>query len=340
MWQVSGQPRVVALLERSLAEGRLAHAYLIVGPRHVGKMTLAVNLAQALNCEREKRPCLECATCRRIAAAKHADVQVLGVGAERKEISIAQIKQLQADASLPPFEGKRKVFIIDGAERLSLEAANRLLKTLEEPLPHVLILLLTSREEMLLPTVVSRCQRLELFPLSFDAMKKILAERYSIAGEKLETIARISRGCLGWAIAALQDEKLLQERSRRLDAIFEVSGAGCEPRLSYAADLALEFSRRPGQAEEVLALWLDWWRDLLLVKTGNSDFVINSDRSSAIIRRATGYSLVQIKDFLSCLQQVRNQLEQNANPRLALDALVLSLPSVGVSDRKARSDAR
>ena len=161
MWSTVGQKRALALFENSLRRGRPAHAYLLVGPAHVGKMTLARDLAMALNCQRGVPPCGECASCRRISAATHSDVQVIGLGKnadgkQQTEIGIEDIRQMQHSANLPPFEGKCKVFIIDGAELLSIEAANCLLKTLEEPAPTVVFVLLTAKEELLPLTVVSR----------------------------------------------------------------------------------------------------------------------------------------------------------------------------------------
>src|SRR4030042_396604 len=132
MWQVLGHPKATTLLERSIQRGRLSHAYLFVGPPHVGKMTLALNLAQAVNCQAEDVPCGECASCRRIASGKHADVQIIGlISTEKKEISIEQMREMQNSASLPPYEGKQKGFIIEKADLLPHEASNSLLKTLE-----------------------------------------------------------------------------------------------------------------------------------------------------------------------------------------------------------------
>ena len=182
MWQVIGQTRAVSLLQRSLETDSLAHAYLFVGPAHVGKMTLALNLAQALNCEKAESPCGQCAPCLKIASAKHADIQIIGLSqhgdsAETKsrvEISIDQIRQVQHSASLPPFEGRYRVFIIDGAELLSNEAANCLLKTLEEPVDKVVFILLTTNEQLLPTTVISRCQRGELLPMSATDIEEAL----------------------------------------------------------------------------------------------------------------------------------------------------------------------
>ena len=201
MWQVVGQDRVVSLLQRSLERGSLSHAYLLVGPKHVGKMTLAIDIAQLLNCQSDESPCGDCDACQRIISGKHADVQIVGLnsagnsnGSKAKaEISIDQIRELQHSASLPPFEGKYKVFIIDGAELMSNEAANCLLKTLEEPVEGVVFILLTTNEKSLPETVISRCQRLELRLMPTNEIGDELGERRGVdplggAEEKGQTV--------------------------------------------------------------------------------------------------------------------------------------------------------
>ncbi len=327
MWQVLGQSKAITLLERSIQIGRLSHAYLFVGPPHVGKMSLAVNLAQSVNCEAEKVPCGECASCRRIASGKHADVQVISlVSAEKREISIEQIREMQTSASLPPYEGKQKVFIIDRADLLSHEASNCLLKTLEEPLPRVLILLLTAREKLLLPTIISRCLRVELRPLPYALVEEELRQHYEISEQKADLLARLSEGCIGWALRAVQDERLLEERTQGLNTLIALTNATSKQRLTYAAELAAQFGKAREEMEKVLTLWVNWWRDLLLLKGGNSKFITNIDQKSALLRQAKKYSMKQIKDFIHQIQETSEQLEQNANPRLTLEVLMLDMP--------------
>lgn len=331
MWQIIGQTRAVSLLQSSLTSGSLAHAYLFVGPAHVGKMTLALDLARVLNCPAAERPCGECDSCRRIASANHADIQIIGLlqgagSAETKLISIDQIRDMQHSASLPPFEGRYKIFIIDGAESLSNEAANCLLKTLEEPVGHIVFILLTTNDSLLLPTVVSRCQRLELRPLVAAEVESALSSRWSIEPQRAKLLACLSHGCLGWALTAASDGSLLKQREEEVEKLLGAIDGDCEERFAYAARLAAQFSQNRKSVQEVLDLWLDFWRDLLLVKIGSGDSVTNIDRLATITGMAEGYRLAGIRAFMNSIRMAGEQLKQNANPRLVLEVLMLDMP--------------
>jgi len=297
-------------------------------------MTLALNLAQALNCEAAEPPCSECVSCHKIALAKHADVQIIGVTQDvnsaearpRVEISIDQIREMQHSSSLPPFEGRYKVFIINEAELLSTEAANCLLKTLEEPEGRVIFILLATNDRLLPATVVSRCQRLELPPLAAAEIEAALHSGWGVESPRAKLLSRLCRGCLGWAILAVSDDTLLQQRRERLDRLLDIINTDYEERFAYATQLATQFSQNRGLVMEVLDLWQEWWRDLLLVKVGLSEAITNIDISSTIIEQARGYSPAQIKNFINSIQAAREQLRQNANPRLVLEVLVLDMP--------------
>ena len=213
MWRTAGQDRIIGFLKDSMARHSLAHAYLLAGPPHIGKMTLALDLACALNCGEGNSPCGSCRACQRIQQGKYPDVIVIDkyAGRDQKdrrkatEIGIDTVRELlQRGSSLPPYEGNYKVFIIDDADLMSAEAANCLLKTLEEPPQHVIILLLTARENALLPTVVSRCQRFELKPVAVAEIESRLQIIDGLNTDKIKLLSRLSGGCLGWAISALR----------------------------------------------------------------------------------------------------------------------------------------
>ena len=321
------------VLSQSLQQSRLSHAYLLAGPPQVGKMTLALDLARAVNClSSEERPCGSCAQCRRIEAGVHTDVQVVGLARDertdrpRAEITIDQIRALTQTAALKPYEGAYRVFIIDGVERLNQYAANALLKTLEEPPAQVLLLLLTAEEEALLPTIRSRCQRLELRPLSEEAVTGLLVGEHGLSEERARLLARLSGGRLEAALAAASDASILEERDRRLARLLEVVDGGIGVRFAYVGDLAAQFGRNREAVREVIGLWLQWWRDLLMLKEQRPELIVNLDRKEALEQMARRFGPNEVAALVHELVATLERLEQNANPRLALEVLVLALP--------------
>lgn len=329
MWETIGQPRAIASFEHGLMKGNLSHAYLFVGPSHVGKTTLALDLARAANCQGNTPPCGVCQSCQRITDSKHADVTIISLKSARgkdtkprTEIGIDDIRELQHSTSLPPYEGKYKVFIIDEAEYLSTEAANCLLKTLEEPASSVIICLLATEELRLLPTVVSRCQRVELTPVPTDEVERVLIELHKLDGNKAKLLARLSQGCIGWATTAAYDDSYLTQRSKNLDNMTSLLSSGWGERFIYAVQLRNDRKA----AEELVNFWLLWWRDIMLTKCSYQQGVTNIDQTSTLEKWARMLSLHEIKGFIVSLQESLKQISRNANLRLVFEILMLDLP--------------
>lgn len=325
MWQVVGQDKNVALLDRSLKEDSMAHAYLFVGPRHVGKRTLALNLAQALNCDGFEPPCGQCRSCRRILEGKHADVILIGLDS-KTEISIDDVREARRLANLPPYEGKCKVFMVRDAEYLSNEASNALLKILEEPPSRVVWLLLACEERRLLPTVVSRCRRLELRPMPVRQMERILVDSCGTPPVEAKLLARLSCGCLGWALAASADDKLLKQRFQRIDKLTSLLNASLQQRFAYAQELAREFGRDRRTTAEVMQIWLGLWHDFMLTKCSCQEAITNIDYGETIGTCARQLTLVQIKDFIAKLYLATEDISKNVNVLLTLEVLMLNMP--------------
>ena len=336
MLNVHGQKLAVRMLEAGLAGGRLHHAYLLSGPAHVGKTTLAVQLAQAVNCTADDPPCGTCEACVRVGAGAHADVSVIEIDPDATEgartvISIDAVKDLIASAHLRPYEGRTRVYLIQDADRLSSDAANALLKVLEEPPPDVLLLLLTDNPDGVLPTIRSRCQLIELRPLPLTRVAEVLRDEHGVGEEQAEMLARLSRGCLGWAIEASADPAVLAAVHQRLERIADVIEGGLEARFAYAAELARRYGGDRAAGREELFLWMRWLRDVLLVQQDRSAQISNLSWRDTLERQAAALTTAQLTRWLHALTETVGALDRNANPRLALEALMLEAPAVGAA---------
>lgn len=322
---VIGHEWATGLLLNGMARGRVPHATLIVGPPSVGKSTVAFTFAQALNCTGgDPVPCGECVSCRKIVSGNHPDVRILD--APDQALKIGEVRELQRELSLSPHEGHWRVSVLTDFERATVEAANALLKTLEEPPAQVVLVLTATEADVLLPTIVSRCQVLSLRPLSTTAVKEALISRWDADPTQADLLARLSGGRLGWAVRALEDESLLARRNEHLDNLASMMSKGRVERLAYAADL----SRDPALVKEVLALWLAWWRDVLLLASGSHVTIANSDRKGMLHEQADQVTIRQAQRMVAQLRSTVKNLEQNVNARLALEVLLLSLPAAAI----------
>jgi DNA polymerase III subunit delta' len=323
MWPIVGHEQAVTMLAGSVARGRVAHAYLFSGPRQIGKTALARAFAQTLNCSGVDRPCGQCLSCIKIARGSHPDVRMLE--GQSGTLKIGQIRTLQSDVALSTHEAEWKVYIVRNFEQATTEAANCLLKTLEEPPGQVVLLLTSTSSSLLLPTIVSRCRLVALHPSAVDLIRDALIDRWHAEPDRADLLARLSAGRIGWAIAALTDKTVLAERERALEDVLRVTGGNRVVRLRYAEELSARKEAIPAG----LDVWQSWWRDLLLAKTGQHDLIANLDRRDEVQARAAGYSVEQIGGFLTHLLDTARRLEEDVNARLALEVLFLKVPQPG-----------
>jgi DNA polymerase-3 subunit delta' len=241
-------------------------------------------------------------------------------------IRVQDVESIQADAALRAADVYRKVYVLEQAELLHPDAANRLLKTIEEPPPSVVMVLTTVDPTATLETIVSRCQHLRLRPLQRDRLAAHLVDEAGLAPERAELLAALSGGCVGRALTLNADERTLERRERHLDDLATLLDADRVARLQYARTLGDRWSKDQDGVREVLGVWLRWWRDVLLVQGGLDGRIVNLDRRADLGRLARVLSAQEAAAAVSSVRDVLGMLDQNANARLALDVVALDLP--------------
>ncbi len=320
MWQVIGHTWAVDLLQRSLASQRLAHAYLITGPSHIGKTHLALEFAAALNCNGEEAPCHRCTDCRKTTQGTHPDVQV--IEPEGARLKIDQIRRLQYDLALSPHEGRRRVCVISQFERATTEAANALLKTLEEPPRHVVLILTATDASLLLPTIVSRCQILPLRSVPTPIVEAALRERIEDEAT-VQLVAALAGGRVGWALQAIQEQALLEQRLDDARQLLQALHNGRARRIQQAETLATR-----EDVQGMLRTWQLCWRDVVILQHNCRELLANVDLAQEIEQIAASSSPEQASAAWRHTGDTLDQLERNVNTRLALEVLCLNWPRI------------
>ena len=317
---VFGHDWAANLLARSMASQRIPQSLLITGPPQTGKATLARAFAMALNCQGEEKPCGQCTSCKKTVSGNHPDITILD--APQEVLKIEQVRELQHTLSLRPHESPYKVVVLCNFERATSSAANALLKTLEEPPGYAVIILTAQNSKQLLPTIVSRCQIINLRPIAEQVIIAKLQERWGASAEQAELIGRLAQGRLGWAVEALQNPDALSLRRQYLDDLIELSGKGHASRLAYA-NLLAQKKETPAQA---LTLWLFWWRDVLLLNRGVRTKIVNVDYADKMQYFAQTVTLNNIITAIKQTTAALGNLNYNVNTRLNLETLLLNLP--------------
>ncbi len=314
---VIGHKDVVERLRNTLRSGRIANSYIFSGPVDVGKEFVAVNFAKALNCLSDgEDSCDECISCRKIDDGNHPDVTV--IRPEGTRVKIDQVRSLQRQGSYRVMEGKRKVYIIAEAEKMTPEAANSLLKTLEEPPGDMVLILLTSVYSALLPTIRSRCQSLKFSLASLALLRKELMERVGLPQSEAKWVALRSQGKIGKALRLAKEEKE--------DAEDEISTSFPDLGPNNGASLLHIFKKAENlnKAQDPLDLLLSWYRDLMLVKQGCTETMLtHSDKKNELEKIARFCSDVQIEKLIRTALRTRSLIQRNINPTLAMEMLML-----------------
>jgi len=324
MWNVIGHDRAIAGLETAMRSAHLPHALLFTGREGTGKTTLALELAKALNCTGDDPPCQSCLHCRQITGGAHPDVTVVERPEGKDSIVIQQVRELREAAALRPFQGRQKVYIVAGAGALTAQAADALLKTLEEPQPQVTIILTASEAEALPSTVVSRCRLMILGGVETHAIAAMLTER-GVSSGTADDLARLARGSVGWALQALKQPKLVAQREDLVRRASRLLDLGLDERLQLAEELVADRKDRAAVRRNVEILVL-LAHDMLLAREGLPPRMVSAAQEPALTASARRCSLSQLRGYLKSLGTAMERIDQNVDPRLALEAVMVGLP--------------
>lgn len=315
------------MLRHHLKHDGLRHAYLFAGPPGLGRRTLALRLAQALNCERPiapGEPCGICRDCKQIEEQRHPDLAVIQAESEGGILKVDQVREVQHALSLKPYQSKFRVAIFLRFQEANDNAANALLKTLEEAPAHAVLILTADNPEQLLPTIVSRCEILRLRPLPVEAIEADLRGR-GVDEERARLISHISGGRPGYARRLSKDATLLEKREERLNDLQTLLPAARVEKFTYAEKLAKD----KDSMRQTILTWLSYWRDVMLRVAQAETPLINVDRNMEIEFLAGRLDLSTARRVVSDLEDGLDKLERNVNSRLLAEVLLLDWPKIG-----------
>ena len=325
---IIGHKDVIRHLQTAAASGRVGHAYLITGDEGSGKTMVAEAFAEALLCDRaaegaktpeEYDACLACTSCKKAMSDNHPDI--FHVSHEKPNvITVGEIRQQVVwNVEIRPYESSRKIYIIPDAEKMNEQAQNALLKTIEEPPEYVLLLLLCSSPQSLLPTIRSRCVELNLHPLPDREIMEYLTGELHLPDYEARILTSFSQGNLGKAIYAAEDETFAERKQKTLTLVRNLHSLDTAS-VMEAVKLIKEDRAK---VDEILDLLLMWYRDVLLYKaTREIDQLIFSDEIMLIRSQAKAASYEGLQEILAAIDRCRVRLRANVNFELALELLL------------------
>lgn len=338
-WRFCGNRHSVDKLRSAVIRRSPRHAFLLTGVPSLGKRTLANRFAQSLLCERpvDGNPCFDCGSCRRVMRGSHPDVSVVSLeeqnrqagerGSKAATLTIETARSISAQAPLRPMNGDWRFVIVDDAERLLPDAQEALLKTIEEPPPFLVLLLVASDREAMLPTIRSRCELFELGAVPIAEIEAFLLDS-DVAADIANAASAFSNGAPGWAIRAAADPLLIEESA----SIVEQAASWIEStnfeRVATALAMSDALSRQRAETMAVIEATAGLWRDSMLVRSGNSDRIVYRAYSELTDHMAGSYELSELLTALSSVWTCLDDVRINVRPRLALESMVLTWPKM------------
>jgi DNA polymerase-3 subunit delta' len=325
-WNLTGHEWAVDMLKKHIIHGTTRHAYLFSGPPGLGRRTLALRFTQALNCQTPVSagiPCGTCRDCKQIEAMQYADLSVVQADSEGGTLKVDQIREVRKSITYKPYQSKYRVALFLRFQEANDNAANALLKTLEEAPSYAVLILTADNPEQLLPTILSRCEVLRLRPLKMEEVKRDLENR-GVESGRAKLIAHISGGRPGYARRLVEDNLLLEKREERLNDLLTLLPASRVEKFKYADQL----SKDKDAMRQTILFWLSYWRDVMLRTAQAASPLVNVDRNVEIEDIATRMNISSARRVVSRLEEALEKMDRNVNSRMLAEVLLLDLPKV------------
>jgi len=319
---IIGQQDVIEGLKTLINSNKIGHAYIFSGPEGIGKTTVAKILASILMCSDNvgDESCGNCQSCRLFENGTNPDFGILEC--KGSSIGVDEIRNLQHDICVRPLYSKRKVYLIREADRMTVQAQNCLLKTLEEPPEYAVIILVASNYNALLETIHSRSIRIDFKKNTFDEVKEFITARAGGDFEQADFIASYADGVIGRALELMESEGFREIREKAIDAVIRLSG----PDLGDMFDISLMFDENKDDIDSILDIMLLFYRDLLIAgKSGNEKLLINSDKKDIILKNTNKFSTGKLLKNIDIIEEMRKNIKQNANYQLAIQVMLMKL---------------
>ncbi|MEO7191116.1 MAG: DNA polymerase III subunit [Vicinamibacterales bacterium] len=325
---IIGHAPLVALLRQAVVRRRVPQSLLFAGPEGVGKRAVAMALAQAVNCPQQTDgdACGACSTCLRIARGHFSDVTVIDKG-DDATIKIEKVRErLLQQVGYRPFEGARRIFILDPADELTTQAQDALLKTLEEPPPSAILMLISAWPDTLAPTIQSRCRKLRFGLLGEADVARVLVERAGVAPAAARPLAAASGGSVARALADERGDSS-EDRDAALGLLTAARAGGVGDRLRAAATLTQHGSKRRDREAlgARLAATSSLIRDLGTLAAGSTVALANPDVEDALIGLRSSFDLHRVSEAFALVGRAEAALGRNASPKIVADWLAVSL---------------
>ena len=318
-----GHEDTVSYIQNAIQNGKVNHAYIFSGERGSGKKLLASLFAATLQCK-EKRiePCGSCTSCRKAFTENHPDI--IYVTHEKPNIiSVDEIREQVVDtAEIKPYESEYKIYIIDEAQKMNPQAQNALLKTIEEPPEYVIIMLLASNAEMLLPTIRSRCIIYDIKPVAAEVVKDYIMRNLHVSEHEANVVAAYANGNIGKARQAVLSEDFDEMMTRCLNLVTKTH----EMSISQCVSAALSIAKDKANINACLDIFTLWYKDVLTFKaTRDVDLLIFKTRIEDITYRAAHSSYEGLENILNAIKVARTRIKANVNAETTMELLFLTV---------------